>query len=181
MIKNKIIGESFIWAKLRTRLEGHLPDHSEKLLQRNRVSSPVLYFVRRENIKQVRITFLQDFKWKKLTSTYRAGQYGLGTWEESLITEGGAALVSPEERHLIFIFNMDIFLLLVNVPFSLVIKAKIQYMFARPQTGRHRWPKIQVNSCISQNDFPIFQHMKIFFYLHPWQQFTWPQQQALNY
>ena len=181
MIKNKIIEKSFIWAKLRTRLEGHLPDHSEKLLQRNRVSSPVLYFVRRENIKQVRITFLQDFKWKKLTSTYRAGQYGLGTWEGSLITEGGPALVSPEERHLIFIFNMDIFLLLVNVPFSLVIKAKLQYMFARPQTGCYRWPKIQVNSCISQNDFPIYQHMKIFFYFHPWQQFTWPQQQALNY
>ena len=71
--------------------------------------------------------------------------------------------MSPEDRHLTFIFNMDIFLLLVNVTFSLVIKAKVQYMFDRPQTGFYRWPKIKVNSCISQNDFPIFQYMKISF------------------
>ena len=90
-------------------------------------------------------------------------QYGLGTWEGSLITEGGPALVSPEERHLIFIFNMDTFLLLVNVHFSLVVKAKLQYMFDRPQTGYYRWPKIQVNSCISQNDFPRPQQVKISF------------------
>ena len=98
---------------------------------------------------------------KKIDQHIQAGQYGLGTWEGSLITEGGPALVSPEERHLIFILNMDIFLLLVNVPFSLVIKAKIQYMFARPQTGCYRWPKIQVNSCISQNDFPLSQYVNI--------------------
>ena len=36
-----------------------------------------------------------------------AGQYGLGTWEGSLI-EGVQALASKEERQLIFIFNMDI-------------------------------------------------------------------------
>ena len=32
--------------------------------------------------------------------------------------------MSPEDKHLTFIFNMEIFLLLVNVPFSLVIKQK---------------------------------------------------------
>ena len=35
-------------------------------------------------------------------------QYGLGTWEGSLINEGVPVLASQEERHLIFIFNMDI-------------------------------------------------------------------------
>ena len=45
-----------------------------------------------------------------------------------------SALVSQEGRYLIFIFNMDILLLLVSVPFSLIIKADVQCMFDRPQT-----------------------------------------------
>ena len=69
-----------------TKLD-HFLDYSEKLLQRNRVSSPVLYFVRRENIKQVRITFLQDFKRDRLART-RVNQQDLGIWEEKLIFKG---------------------------------------------------------------------------------------------
>ena len=45
-----------------------------------------------------------------------------------------SALGSQERRYLIFIFNTDILLLLVSVPFSLIIKADVQCMFDRPQT-----------------------------------------------
>ena len=45
-----------------------------------------------------------------------------------------SALASQEGKHLIFIFNMDILLLLVNVPFSLIIKADVQCTFDRLQT-----------------------------------------------
>ena len=75
------------------------------------------------------------FQKKEESSKYTASQCGLGTWEGSLITEGGPALVSQKERHLIFIFNMDILHSLVNVSFSLIIKADVQCMFDRPQTG----------------------------------------------
>ena len=74
------------------------------------------------------------FQKKEQSSKCTASQCGLGTWEGSLI-EGGPALVSEEERHLIFIFNMDILYCLVNVSFSLIIKADVQCMFDRPQTG----------------------------------------------
>ena len=39
---------------------------------------------------------------------YTMNQYGLGTWEGSLIIKEVPALASQKERHLIFIFNMDI-------------------------------------------------------------------------
>ena len=45
---------------------------------------------------------------KEQTGTYTASQHGLGTCEWSLIIKGVPALVSQEEGHLIFIFNMDI-------------------------------------------------------------------------
>ena len=66
--------------------------------------------------------------------TCTAGQRGLGTWEGSLIIEGGPTLVSQEERHLIFIFNMDILYSLVNVSFSLIIKTDVQCIFDRPRS-----------------------------------------------
>ena len=39
---------------------------------------------------------------------YTGSRFGLGTWEEDLIIEEVTALVSQEERHLIFIFNMHV-------------------------------------------------------------------------
>ena len=48
---------------------------------------------------------------------YTAGQYGLGPWEGSLIIEGGPVLVSQEEGHLIFIFNMVILYFWSMCPF----------------------------------------------------------------
>ena len=47
--------------------------------------------------------------------------------------------------------------------FSLVIKVDVQCIFDRPQTGCFSQHKIQVNSCISQNDFLIPQYVKIAF------------------
>ena len=132
-IKN--IEKSIFWAKLRTSPEAYFPDDSGKLFRRCRIFSTGLYLVRTKNIKQVRATFLQGFKKKEQSSKYTASQCGLGTWEGSLIIEGGPTLVSQEERHLIFIFNMDILYSLVNVSFSLIIKADVQCMFDRPQTG----------------------------------------------
>ena len=41
--------------------------------------------------------------------------------------------MSQEGRYLIFIFNMDV--LVITTPFSLIIKADVQYMFEKPQTG----------------------------------------------
>ena len=41
--------------------------------------------------------------------------------------------MSQEGRCLIFILNTDI--LVITTPFSLIIKADVQYIFEKPQTG----------------------------------------------
>lgn len=58
--------------------------------------------------------------------------HGIFTWEGSLPIKGGPALVSQEEGHLNFIFNLDI--LLVSVPFCLITKVEVQWMFNMTQT-----------------------------------------------
>ena len=63
-----------------------------------------------------------------------ASQDGLGTWEGSLIIEGGPASASQEGR-LIFIFNLDILYFWSMHFFFLIIKADVQCMFDRPQVG----------------------------------------------
>ena len=45
---------------------------------------------------------------KKQISTYTASQYGLDTWEGSLIVKRVPAFVSQEGRHLIFMFKVAI-------------------------------------------------------------------------
>ena len=60
-------------------------------------------------------------------------QYGIGTWEGSLIIEAGPELVSQEEGHFNFIFNLDI--LHFWSIHSLKIQADVQCTFDRPQTG----------------------------------------------
>ena len=60
----------------------------EKLLQKSKVSHTVFYLVRTKNVKQVGVTFFSSFKKKEQTSMYTMSQYGLGSWEGSLIREG---------------------------------------------------------------------------------------------
>ena len=67
----------------------------------------VLCLVRTKYIKQVSSTLLQGSK-KKQIGTYAASQYGLDTWEGSFIVKRVPAFVSQEERHLIFMFKVDI-------------------------------------------------------------------------
>ena len=49
-----------------------------------------------------------------------------------------------------------------NAFYSLMVKADVQYIFNGPQTDCSGWPKVQVKSCISQNDFPIIQYVNAF-------------------
>lgn len=63
------------------------------------------------------------------------GPWYLGRESRSLIIKGVSALPSQQEGHLTFIFQHEQSLFLVTVPFSLTIKADVQYMFVRPQTG----------------------------------------------
>ena len=46
-------------------------------------------------------------------------------------------------------------------------KADVQHMFDRPQTACFHQPKVQIQSCASQNDFPIPQHVKMSFTMFP--------------
>ena len=71
--------------------------------------------------------------------------------------------MSQNRRRLVFIFNMNNSLFLVNVPLSLIVKSDVQCMFDRTQTGCSSQHKIQVNSCISQHDFLIPQYVSISF------------------
>lgn len=64
-------------------LEDSLSYDPEELFQRRMVFSTVLERVRTKTIKQVKDTFLQGLK--KQTGMSTASQYGLGTWEGSLI------------------------------------------------------------------------------------------------
>ena len=76
--------------------EASFPDYSGKLLQRSMVSSTVLGLARTKNITQVKNIFPQDFK--NQISTYPASQYGLGTWEGSLIIEKNISIGAPERE-----------------------------------------------------------------------------------
>lgn len=76
--------------------EASFSDYSEKLLQRNMVSSTVLCLVGTKSITQVRNIFPQGFK--NQISTYPASKYGLGTWEESLIIEKNTSIGAPERE-----------------------------------------------------------------------------------
>ena len=129
------------------------------------VFGTVLYLVQTRHIEQVRDIFLHGFKKTQQTSSYTySTQFGLPTSKGSLIIRGGLESVSQKEGYLIFIFNVNFFFkLLVNVTFSLLIKGDIQCMFDRPQRSYCSQQKIQVNSCISQNDFSRPQYVNVSF------------------
>lgn len=43
-----------------------------------------------------------------------------------------------------------------------MVKADVQHIFNGPQTDCSGWPKVQVKSSISQNDFPRIQYVNAF-------------------
>jgi len=98
-----------------------------------------LYLVRTKNVKQVRdISKLRKNKTKTHEITdqqYTASQYGLGTWEENLIIEGGAASVFQKgRRDVTFIFNMNILYFWPMHPFLSYLKHCAMCLIG-PQTG----------------------------------------------
>ena len=75
-----------------------LSNSSKEPFQKSMVFT-VLYLVRTKNIKYGRV---HSFKVsvKRQFSTCTVSQYGLSTWEESLVIEKVSALTSQEWRHL---------------------------------------------------------------------------------
>ena len=67
---------------------------------------------------------------------------------KSLIVKGVTSISVQEEKHLIFIFNLNI-LTFGCMYFSRIIKADVQRTFHSPQTGCSSQSKIQVNPSIS--------------------------------
>ena len=59
--------------------------------------------------QEVRDPFLQDFETTITNQHVHRSQYSFGTWEGHLIIEGAPPLAAQEGRHLMFIFNIDIF------------------------------------------------------------------------
>ena len=100
-----------------------LSNSSEELLWRSMVFSTFTSCQNKEHQTSQGYVLSRFQKQTDQHSTYTASQYVLGNWEGCLIMEGIPALPSQERRHLIFIFNMDI--LLINAPFSLMIKADV--------------------------------------------------------
>ena len=80
----------------------------------------------------------------------------------SLIIKRGPTCV-PGREAFNFYFQLQHSLLQVSLPFSLMIRADVQCMFDGPQIGYFSQHNIQVNSCVSQNDFPRLQQVKISF------------------
>lgn len=67
---------------------------------------------------------------------------------KSLIVKGVASISVQEEKHLIFVFNLNI-LTFGCMYFSRIIKANVQRTFDSPQRGCSSQSKIQVNPSIS--------------------------------
>ena len=104
--------------KLKTSPQVWCPDDSEKLLQRSTVFSTALFLIRNKSEKQFK---KKKSAWAQQVSRASAsGKEGLSSKEG----QGGRHFI------FIFIFKHRHSLLLVNVPFSLVIKA-----FDRPQAS----------------------------------------------
>ena len=128
--------KSFIWAKLRNKAWGT----ASPITLRNR-SKETWFSVqfdvlsdKEHKTSQGCIPSRFQEKEKKKTSTYTANQYGLGTWEESLIISRTPALVSQEERHLLFIFDTDILYSWSACSFF-NNQTDVQCMFDRPPAG----------------------------------------------
>lgn len=107
------IGESFIWAKL-SRVSNSQTQVSTRTLAQKTASlialsgfAPEKQGYQQNKEYQTSQEYIPSGLQENQIGTYRASQYGLGTWEGSFIMEGGPALVSQVGRHLIFIFNTD--------------------------------------------------------------------------
>ena len=123
--------KEFYLSKLRTSLEACFPDYSEKLLRRSRVFSTVFLSGQR-TLNTSGLCFFKLSK-KKRNSPARTQQVNMALTPGKGI-KGVQVLASQEERHLIFIFIWTIFTF-GHVFFPLIIKAHVQCMFDRPQTG----------------------------------------------
>ena len=104
----------------------------EELLQRSMVLDTVSHLVRTKNIKQFRNISLQGFKKNK--NVQHVHREAVWLWHLGRVSyhQRSSSMGVRKGKHLIFIFNMDIFLLLTNVPFSLIIKAYVQCVFDKP-------------------------------------------------
>ena len=94
--------------------------------------STVLYLVRAKNSKQVRDTFLQK---KKDRPAHTRTAYAVWPWNLGRDSYHQKSTDIGVPGRGAFHFQHGYSLLLVSVPFSLIIKADIQCMFVRPQTG----------------------------------------------
>ena len=97
-------------------------------------------------------TFLQSFKRDRSAHAQRVSMT-LTSWKTALTS------MAFEGRHCIPIFNVDI--LYICIMHSLRVKADIQGMKTDHKTGCSSYHKVHVKSCISQNDFPIPEYMKV--------------------
>ena len=114
--------------------EAWFPDDSEKLLWRGRVLSTVLYLVRTKSIQQARDTFLQGFKSQtSLTST--ESQHDLGTWEGDLSSKGDQHRRPRKGGIESLCWTWTILHLWSVCAFPWLIKADVQCLFDRLQTG----------------------------------------------
>lgn len=71
----------------------------------------------------------------------------------------------------------------VDTPFSSTIKAEVQCLFCRPQTGCFSSHKIQVSSRINWNDFPISEYVKLSALMSPlwlWGKCGWSKYVSLD-
>lgn len=140
--------KTFIWANVRTSPEADFPGHSEKLLQRNRVfSSFISCQTKEQQTSHSYISLRFQKKKKEQSSMYTVSHLALSPGK-SLIVKGVASISVQEEKHLIFVFNLNI-LTFGCMYFSRIIKANVQRTFDSPQRGCSSQSKIQVNPSIS--------------------------------
>ena len=97
-------------------------------------------------------TFLQSFQRDRSAHAQRVSMT-LASGKRAL------TLMALEERHCIPIFNVDI--LYLWIMHSLRIKADIQGIKTDHKTGCSSYHKVHVKPCISQNDFPIPEYVKV--------------------
>ena len=111
--------------------EDSLLDYSEKLLWGSMVSAQFM------SCQNNRDTLIQGFKKKKKPqqiSMYTASQYGLGTWEGSLIIQEVPALAS--QREAFNLFFPQIYFLIEEI----TCRTKIDITFKSVDERKHHLP-----------------------------------------
>ena len=130
----RLVGTRRLMIKILETSPCYLITNQKKVRELTPSSVQIYIFSERRTLNKSGVHFFRVFL-KSQTSTYTTSQYGLSIWKGSLIIEGVPELMSQNRRRLVFIFNMNNSLFLVNVPLSLIVKADVQCMFDRTQTG----------------------------------------------